>query len=104
MSEELKTCACCGSKPIIGISNFIPYQIICENPNCQLSGRISGDLDKAINAWNTRHIPEGYKLVNKQVNMESKLADTLADIMDYPTYTDATNIQRIWSDLLEATE
>jgi len=47
---------------------------------------------------------EGYKLVPKQINMNSKLADTLADVMDYPTYTDATNIQSVWSHLLEAVD
>ena len=105
MSEELKPCPFCGREAELrtdGDDSNYPIWIQCTK--CQAGIEPFPDKEFAILEWNTRHIPDGYKLVNKQVNMESKLADTLADIMDYPTYTDATNIQRVWSDLLEATE
>jgi len=108
MSEELKPCPCCYKT--VALEYDYPYEgfvlIRCNalKDGCGLSSGGYESEEEVIELWNTRYIPEGYKLVNKQVNMESKLADTLADIMDYPTYTDATNIQRVWSDLLEATE
>ena len=53
MSEELKPCPFCGSGDIevYGDSMF----------ECQGCGFIIDDV--SVSEWNTRHIPEGYKLV-----------------------------------------
>jgi len=98
MSEELKPCPCCGSKPIINISNFIPYQITCENPNCQLSGRISGSMDKAIKAWNARHIPEGYKVL--PIEPTQAMIDATGGLY----YNSQTPPEEIYKAMLEAAE
>ena len=158
MSEELKPCAHCGEKAEL-IDDRLGWYVSCGGCGSTVMGERAlepetqedsnqTDWDyyeqSAIQKWNKRHIPEGYrlvqviksekfilqepdcnpiydelhahevslarsvtpegyKLVPMIVDMESKLANTLADIMDYPTYTDETNIQKVWSDLLEST-
>lgn len=65
MTDQLKPCPCCGGKAKLNSDIFVPFQVICKNPNCDLAGRISGDKQKVINAWNRRRIPEGYILIRK---------------------------------------
>lgn len=79
-NTNLKPCPCCGCEPAINSNDFVPYQVVCINPSCDLSGRISGDKQKAINAWNRRHIPEGMALVPVEPTNES--LDILKQVRD----------------------
>lgn len=57
-NSELMPCPFCGSKPMLMEPNeplfFGGYVVACQQPSCQAQGRLSGQKDKAIAAWNRR--------------------------------------------------
>lgn len=55
MSEALRTCPFCGGDPLdLGDGYYC-----CDNDDCA-----GVSLDCTKDKWNTRHIPEGYALIN----------------------------------------
>ena len=50
MSEELKRCPVCGSRPIWADADFI--MLVCNE--CNQVGALGSTKEKAITAWNTR--------------------------------------------------
>ena len=53
MTEELKACPLCGSKPIIAC-DMNEYWVLCEP--CRCSGDMCGSKEEAIKEWNNRPI------------------------------------------------
>ncbi len=87
MSEELKGCPFCGgSKISISFSEIccpIEWSAIalCSNCGCETEGSgVCSDKEdakqEAIEAWNTRHIPEGFALVPIKPTYEMRKAST----------------------------
>lgn len=53
---ELKPCPFCGGEArLVEPMGLMSWCVDCPNPSCQVMGRMSGDKDKAVAAWNRRH-------------------------------------------------
>ena len=65
MTDQLKPCAYCGSKAEYSDNKSENYGFDCPGVECTscFVRNFKETKDQAIAAWNTRHIPEGYKLV-----------------------------------------
>jgi len=69
MTDQLKNCPFCGSRnvndttPPPDMNEYKDETYYWACPDCVCCGPITETLESATEAWNIRHIPEGYKLV-----------------------------------------
>jgi len=104
MSEELKPCPCpfCGLDPYIGECRDGWYAE-CANDECTHSPDLKEMFhmrDQVIKAWNTRHIPEGYKLL--PVEMEMDLGFETVRLLN--GVYDLTDVIKVYKAMVEAAE
>jgi len=80
MSEKLKPCPLCGERVEVKKENYnedqdVSFGIECSECFCNVS--FYSTREKAIKAWNTRHVPEGYKLVPLEATAENGMKAAL---------------------------
>lgn len=96
-NKELKPCPFCDSHDLLAKG----FKIMCLKCSCTVAG-VQGSRELA-EAWNTRHVPKGYKLVPVSPTKDlRKIADDIAkNLMMFPFTPEENTDGELFYKLLE---